>query len=72
MKQQKTRVVRKKQKSAVQQPAKEVVVEQIRTTRVPVVEIRRPATLAQALTEPKTAVIKPKTTVVRNVIRRAG
>ena len=70
MKQRKTRVVRRT-KSAVQQPS-EVIVERTKTTKVPVVEIRRPATLAQALTEPQTAVVKPKTTVVRNITRRAG
>ena len=66
MKQQKTSATRKKQAT------KEVIVERTQTTRVPVVEIRKPATLAQALTEPQTAVIKPRIKVVRNAIRRAG
>jgi hypothetical protein len=45
------------------------------TTRIktePVVEIRRPATLAQALTEPAVAVVKPKVTWVAHTSRRAA
>jgi hypothetical protein len=47
------------------------------TTRIktePTVEIRKAATLAQALTEPAVAVVKPKTTATRTVrtTRRAA
>ena len=54
---------------------KEIVVEETtRITTEPVVEIRKPATLAQALTEPETAVIKPQTRarLVRRKVRRAA
>jgi hypothetical protein len=45
------------------------------TTRIktePVVEIRRPATLAQALTEPGVAVVKPKVTRIVHTSRRTA
>jgi len=44
-------------------PTTEVVTEQREITTEPEVEIRRPATLAQALTERAVAVVKPKTRV---------
>jgi len=46
-----------------------VTTETIRTKTEPTVEIRKPATLAQALTEPVVAVVKPKTTRARTVVR---
>lgn len=47
------------------EPATEVVTERTYITTKPEIEIRKPATLAQALTEPAVAVLKPKTKVVR-------
>jgi hypothetical protein len=47
------------------EPATEVVTERTYVTTKPELEIRKPATLAQALTEPEVAVLKPKTKVVR-------
>ena len=47
------------------EPATEVVTERTYITTKPELEIRKPATLAQALTEPAVAVLKPKTKVVR-------
>jgi hypothetical protein len=51
-----------------------IVTETRRITTEPKVEIRKPATLAQALTEPGVAVVKPetKTRVVRRTVRRAA
>jgi hypothetical protein len=46
----------------------EVTEKRVITTE-PEVEIRRPATLSQALTQPPVAVVKPRTTV-RNVERK--
>ncbi len=62
----------KTKRSRRSQPAAEVVVERTRVITEPVVEIRKPATLAQALTEPETAVVKPQTKmrVVRKTVRR--
>ncbi|HYX52099.1 MAG TPA: hypothetical protein VE783_01525 [Candidatus Limnocylindrales bacterium] len=58
----------------VPEPVISVVQEKTYITTEPEVEIRRPATLAQALTEPKVAVVKPKTKVkkVRTRTRRAA
>lgn len=57
-------------------PAKRdlVVTETRRITTEPKVEIRKAGTLAQALTEPAVAVIKPQTRarVVRRTVRRAA
>jgi hypothetical protein len=47
------------------EPATEVVTERTYITTKPELEIRKPATLAQALTEPEVAVLKPKTKVTR-------
>jgi hypothetical protein len=52
------------------EPVTDVVTEQTEVTTEPEVEIRKPATLAQALTEPATAVVKPNTKVRRKVIER--
>jgi hypothetical protein len=51
-----------------------LVTETTRITTEPKVEIRKPATLAQALTEPETAVVKPETKarVVKRTVRRAA
>jgi len=51
-------------------PVTNVVTEQTEVTTEPEVEIRRPATLAQALTQPPVAAVKPKTKVRRRVIER--
>lgn len=51
-------------------PVKEVVVEKTEVTTEPEIEIRRPGTLAQALTQPPVAVVKPKTKVRRKVVER--
>jgi hypothetical protein len=47
------------------EPATEVVTERTYITTKPELEIRKPSTLAQALTEPEVAVLKPKTKVTR-------
>lgn len=54
----------------VTKPVKDVVTEQTEVTTEPEIEIRRPATLARALTQPPVAVVKPKTKVRRRVIQR--
>lgn len=54
----------------LEKPVKDVVTERIEVTKAPEVEIRRPGTLAQALTQPPVAVVKPKTKVRRRVIQR--
>ena len=46
---------------------KEVVVEITQTITKPKVEIRKPATLAQALSEPGTVVVKPETRSTREI-----
>jgi hypothetical protein len=53
-------------------PTTDVVTEKTYITTEPEVEIRRPATLAQALTDPAVAVVKPRTQVrkVRTEARR--
>jgi hypothetical protein len=48
----------------------DVITEKTYVTTEPVVEIRRPATLAQALTQPAVAVVKPKSRVQKKVIAR--
>jgi hypothetical protein len=53
----------------VPKPVTEVVTEKRYITTEPEVEIRKAGTLAQALTEPATVVLKPKRKV-RKVIRR--
>ena len=62
-------------KILVPKPVTELVIEKTYTTTGPEVEIRRPATLAQALTEPAVAVVKPKRKirkVVDRTVRRAA
>jgi hypothetical protein len=48
----------------------DVVIEKTYITNEPEVEIRKPATLAQALTEPAVAVVKPKSKVRKEVVAR--
>jgi hypothetical protein len=54
---------------AVPEPVTDVLTERAYITTEPEVEIRKPATLAQALTEPAVAVVKPKTKVKRVKIK---
>jgi hypothetical protein len=58
----------------VPEPVTHVVTEKAYITTEPEVEIRKPATLAQALTQPAEVVVKPKTKVkrVRTKTRRAA
>jgi hypothetical protein len=69
-------VVREAPVLRVVAPKKEVLVtETTQFTTEPKIEVRKPATLAQALTEPATAVVKPETkarVVKRTVKRRAA
>jgi hypothetical protein len=60
--------------SRLDQSANELIVERTRTLWEPVLEIRKAATLAPALTEPEAAVIKPKTKtiVTRTIKQQAG
>jgi hypothetical protein len=51
-------------------PTTQVVTEKKVITTEPGIEIRRPATLAQALTERAVAVVKPRTTVRRTMHTR--
>ena len=48
----------------------DVITETTYVTTEPEVEIRKPATLAQALTEPAVVVVKPKSRVRKQVIIR--
>ena len=48
----------------------DVFTEKTYVTTAPEVEIRKPATLAQALTQPAVAVVKPKSRVRKQVIIR--
>ena len=50
----------------------DVITERTYVTTEPVVEIRRPATLAQALTQPAVAVVKPKSRVRKKVVARTS
>jgi hypothetical protein len=54
----------------VPQPTTDVVTEKRVITTEPEIEVRRPATLAQALTEPAVAVVKNKTRVKSTVKKR--
>ena len=49
------------------EPVTDVVTEKTYITTEPEVEIRKPATLSQALTEPAVAVVKPKTKIHKEV-----
>jgi hypothetical protein len=51
----------------VLEPVTDVVTEKTYITTEPEIEIRKPATLAQALTEPAVAVVKPKTKVRKEI-----
>lgn len=59
---------------AVPEPVTDVITERSYITTEPEVEIRKPATLAQALTEPAEVVVKPKTKItrIRTKTRRAA
>jgi hypothetical protein len=72
LKRQQEEVVREEvvTKVAVPEPVTEVVIEKTYTTTEPEVEIRKPATLAQALTERAAVVVKPKKKV-RKVVERS-
>jgi hypothetical protein len=52
-------------------PTTEVVTEKTYVTTEPEVEIGKPRTLAQALTEPAVAVVKPKRTLRKEVASRS-
>ena len=54
----------------VPEPTTDVITEKTYVTTEPEVEIRKPATLAQALTEPAVAVVKPKSRVHKKVVAR--
>jgi hypothetical protein len=54
----------------VPEPTTDVTTEKTYVTTEPEVEIRKPATLAQSLTEPSVAVLKPKTKVRKEVVAR--
>ena len=54
-------------RAVLPQPVTDVVTEKTYITTEPEVEIRKPATLAQALTEPAVAVVKPKTRVRKEI-----
>lgn len=54
----------------VVEPTTDVVTEKTYITTEPELEIRKPGTLAQALTEPAVAVVKPKSKVRKEVIAR--
>lgn len=49
------------------EPVTDLIVEKTYITTEPEIEIRKPATLAQALTEPAVAVVKPKTKVRKEI-----
>jgi hypothetical protein len=46
------------------------ITEKTSITTEPEIEVRKPATLAQALTEPEQVVVKPRTRVQKEVISR--
>ena len=54
-------------RAVVPEPVTEVVTEKTYITTEPEIEIRKPATLAQALTEPTAAVVRPKTKIRRQI-----
>ena len=54
----------------VPKPTTEVVTEKTYVTTEPEVEIRKPGTLAQALTEPAITVVKPKSRVRKEVVSK--
>lgn len=54
----------------VPKPTTDIITEKTYITTEPEIEIRKPATLAQALTEPPVAVVKPKSKIRKQVISR--
>lgn len=54
----------------VLKPSTEVITEKTYVTTEPELEIRKPGTLAQALSEPAVAVVKPKSKVHKEVVSR--
>jgi hypothetical protein len=54
-------------RAVVPEPVTDVVTENTYITTEPEIEIRKPATLAQALTDPAVAVVKPKTKVRKEI-----
>ena len=54
------------QKARAETKRRIVTTETTEITTEPKVEIRKPSTLAQALTEPAVAVVKPETTVTKS------
>jgi hypothetical protein len=56
-------------RAVVPEPVTDVVTEKTYITTEPEIEIRKPATLSQALTEPAVAVVKPKTRVRREILK---
>jgi hypothetical protein len=54
----------------VPKPTTEVITEKTYVTTEPEVEIRKPGTLAQGLTEPAAVVVKPKSRVRKEVVSR--
>jgi len=68
--QQQQEIVTEVTKVAVPEPVTDVVTEKTYTTTEPEVEIRKPATLAQALAERAEVVVKPKKKV-RKVVERS-
>jgi hypothetical protein len=57
-------------RAVVPEPVTDVVTEKTYITTEPEIEIRKPATLSQALTEPAVAVVKPKTSVRKEVLAK--
>jgi len=53
--------------AVVPKPVTDVITEKTYVTTEPEIEIRKPATLSQALTEPAMAVVKPKTKVPKEI-----
>jgi hypothetical protein len=66
-----TRVVRRGGTVNVQTPPPKVdtIVTETDIVTQPKVEVRRPATLSQALTEPAEIVVKPETKIVRRTVK---
>lgn len=54
----------------IPKPSIEVITEKTYVTTEPELEIRKAGTLAQALTEPAVAVVKPKSKVRKEVVAR--
>lgn len=65
-----TRMAPTKAVIEVPKPTTEVVTEKTYVTTEPEVEVRKAGTLAQALTEPTVAVVKPRSRVRKEVVSR--